>query len=358
MKDYLFSVITPCHNVNIFLLERTFNSIRNQTCGFDKIEWIVIIHNCAEKNALEIEALTAGYPNVKTFRLQNDKKQAASPRNYGIDRATGKYIAFLDADDYNEPDAFEVILGYFRETKAQVVVTRYEVIKESPDVKFAIRPLVNYNQTLKCITGNHKTLDGSMFIHGEAFEIGSKFYSREFLDDNKIRFNEAIPYAEESEFFLRCYGNADTICYLPQFISHFYCMYSDGMTAMLKKSPDVAVNYAKGFKKVFDSGLNLNLYMNTFIWDLLGIYAAILLATMDMTCRERIEVKAILWPYFKTLTPLSPSKTYTKSKIKLMSNLVKLVLGHPRSVSVVMRLLTVFKIDIASRMEIEYDSEF
>jgi glycosyltransferase involved in cell wall biosynthesis len=310
-----------------------------------------------EENALEIENLVRDYQNIKTFRLQNDKNYAASPRNYGIDRATGTYLCFLDADDYVELNAFEVVLGYLRETEAQIIVFRYEVLKENPDIKLTLRPLVYLDQTQKCIVGNHDTLDGSRILHGEAFQIGSKVYLRSFLSENAIRFNEKIPFAEESELFIRCYGKADTVCFLPQFIGQVYCQYSDGMAAMLKKTPEVAMNYAKGFKILFDSGLSLNLFMNTVIWDMLGYYSAVLLATMDLSYKERKEVKRLLWPYVTSLTPLEESKIYTASKIKLMNRLIRTVLGHPALVSVVMSLLKGLKIDMASKMNIEYSAE-
>jgi glycosyltransferase involved in cell wall biosynthesis len=351
------SVVTPCHNVNIQLLERTFKSLRDQTCGFGVIEWIVVIHNCVEENALEIENLVKGYENIKTFRLQNDKNYAASPRNYGIDRATGVYIGFLDADDYVELNAFEVVLGYLRETGAQVIVFRYETLRESSDVKLVLRPLMYLDQTRKCIVGSRDSLDGSRILHGEAFQIGSKAYLRSFLNENKIRFNEAIPFAEESEFFIRCYGNAGKVCFLPQFIGQVYCQYSDGMMAMMKKTPETAMNYARGFKILFDSGRSLNLYMNTVIWDMLGYYSAVLLATMDMSYKERKEVKRILWPYVKTLTPLEESKVYTASKIKLMNRLIRTVLGRPGLISAAMSLLRGLKVDMASKMDIQYDTE-
>jgi glycosyltransferase involved in cell wall biosynthesis len=339
------------------LLERTFESLKNQTCGFDKIEWVVIIHNCVEENALEIESLAEGYENIRTFRLENDKNYAASPRNYGIDRATGTYICFLDADDYVELDTFEVVLGYFQETGAQLLAFRYKVLKDSPDIKLTLRPLVYLDQTQKCITGNHDTLDGSRILHGEAFQIGSKAYSRGFLNENAIRFNENIPFAEESEFFIRCYGTAGTVCFLPQFIGQTYCQYSDGMAAMLKKTPEVAMNYAKGFKILFDSGLGLGLYMNTVIWDMLGYYSAVLLATMDLSYKDRKEVKRLLWPYVKSLMPLEESKVYTASKIKLMNRLIRTVLGHPALIGAAMSLLKGLKVDMAEKMNIGYDSE-
>jgi glycosyltransferase involved in cell wall biosynthesis len=339
------------------LLERTFESLKNQTCGFEKIEWIVVIHNCGEENALEIENMVGDYKNVKTFQLQNDKNYAACPRNYGIDRAAGTYICFLDADDYVELNAFEVVLGYLRETGAQVIVFRYAILKASPDIKLTLRPLVYLDQTQKCIVGSHDTLDGRRILHGEAFQIGSKAYSRSFLNEKGIRFNEKIPFAEESEFFIRCYGNADTVCFLPQFIGQVYCQYGDGMAAMLKKTPETVMNYAKGFKTLFDSGLSLNLCMNTVIWDLLGYCSAVLLATRELSYKERKEVKRLLWRYVKSLTPLEESKIYTASKIKLMNRLIRTVLGRPGLISVFISLMKGLRIDMASKMDIKYDTE-
>lgn len=354
-RQYAVSVITPCHNVNIALLERAFASLRDQTCGFDRLEWIVVIHNCTERNAGEIEALCAGRENIKTYRLKSDRRQAAVPRNYGLTKATGKYIAFLDADDFFETDLFEVVLSHFAETNADLVAFRYEVIMANPDVPVDIRPLVFLDQTQKRIVYDADNRQESKFIHGEAMNLGSKVYLRSFLEENKINFDVRIPYAEEGKFHLMCYGRAKKLCFLPQYIGFYYCRYADSMTGMMKKSPDVVLNYAWGFSNIFDTGLALGLDINTYMWDLIGFLSAILIVSMSMTYRDRKQVYEVMKPYMKMLKPLPVTKVNSASKLKLMNTLVSLVIGRPRLIDCLMRVLKLFRVDIASKMAFRFE---
>ena len=357
MSDYEFSVVTPCHNVNIVLLKKAFETLKNQKFPFDKIEWVLVIHNCIEKNAVEIESLADGYANVKTFRLQNDIHSASSPRNCGLDNATGKYIAFLDADDFYELNTFEVAYNHLLETKAEIAAFRYMVLKEDPDVPTDIHPLTYLDQTKECIVAEHDSWDGSQFIHGEAMNIYSKIFLRSFLNEHKIRFNEEIPYAEDGDFCLQAYGHAKKICFLPQLIGYAYCRYTDSMTSSLKRPPEVILKHANGFKKVFDTGLGLKQYMNTYMWDLTGYMSAILIMSMDTTYAQRKEVKKILWPYVKTLKPIEPCKVYSQVKIKLVQSTVNIVLKHPLLIHIFITLLRKMKIDLQSKMNLRHKKD-
>lgn len=44
---YPVSVVTPCHNVDLELLTKCFDSLKGHTLGFENIEWVLVIHNCA-----------------------------------------------------------------------------------------------------------------------------------------------------------------------------------------------------------------------------------------------------------------------------------------------------------------------
>lgn len=50
MSCYEFSVITPFHNVDLKVFEKTVQYMKDQTIGFDKIEWVVVLHNCDQEH--------------------------------------------------------------------------------------------------------------------------------------------------------------------------------------------------------------------------------------------------------------------------------------------------------------------
>lgn len=100
-KDKI-SVIIPCYNVQKYIM-RCFDSIYSQTYGFENLE-VILIDDLSTDNTWSIlESLQRQYPeNVISLKIQK-KGKCGGARNLGMDICTGKYITFVDADDYVHP---------------------------------------------------------------------------------------------------------------------------------------------------------------------------------------------------------------------------------------------------------------
>ena len=96
----IISIIIPVYNAEK-TIESTINSVLNQT--FIDFELIVINDGSTDSTLEIVHKITD--PRLKVFSYAN-ANQAAS-RNRGIAKATGEYIAFLDADDLWTPDKLE-----------------------------------------------------------------------------------------------------------------------------------------------------------------------------------------------------------------------------------------------------------
>tara|TARA_B100000787_G_C16199015_1_gene303315 strand:- start:6109 stop:7089 length:981 start_codon:yes stop_codon:yes gene_type:complete len=90
------SVIIPNYN-GVLLIERCLDSVFNQEGNFN-LE-VIVIDDGSTDNSLEV---LEDYPQPLIILKQANQGPAAA-RNKGIKKATGKYLAFLDADDYWEP---------------------------------------------------------------------------------------------------------------------------------------------------------------------------------------------------------------------------------------------------------------
>ena len=91
----LVSVIVPCYNGEKDI-ERCLNSIVNQT--YKKIEVIVVDDGSKDNSKELIKEYVNNYPNVNYYYKKNGGLSSA--RNFGLKKATGDYIAFVDSDDY------------------------------------------------------------------------------------------------------------------------------------------------------------------------------------------------------------------------------------------------------------------
>lgn len=100
MSD-LISIIIPSYN-HAHFLARAINSVKAQTYK----NWeVIIVDNNSTDNTDEVLSLFVNQ-RIKTYKINNDGIIARS-RNLGIERACGKYIAFLDSDDWWAPKKLE-----------------------------------------------------------------------------------------------------------------------------------------------------------------------------------------------------------------------------------------------------------
>ena len=61
---YSISIITPFHNVDMKYFTECVASMRRQTIGFERIEWIIVVHNCEPHYYPELQAMFKDDPNV------------------------------------------------------------------------------------------------------------------------------------------------------------------------------------------------------------------------------------------------------------------------------------------------------
>ena len=105
MNQPTVSIITPMYNV-AKVLHRSFDSIIAQTQG--NLEY-VLVDDCSKDDTLkEIDCLRSSVTrdDISFVALHHDvNRGVAAARNTGLDHASGKYIYFLDSDDYIDPHA-------------------------------------------------------------------------------------------------------------------------------------------------------------------------------------------------------------------------------------------------------------
>ena len=142
----LVSIIVPIYNVKDYL-SKCIDSIINQT--YKNIEVLLVddgsTDGCAE--------LLEDYPLDERFKIFHKNNGGLSDaRNYGLDRATGEYIFFLDSDDYIEFDAIEICLKKMIDSDSDIVECRVKHISES-DEFVHVRPDVGEYDNDEAIKG-------------------------------------------------------------------------------------------------------------------------------------------------------------------------------------------------------------
>ena len=98
MPDRLYSIIVPVYNAEA-TLNRCVDSILAQT--YRNFELILVDDGSRDRSAEIIDQYASADPRVIAIHKLNGG--VSSARNAGLDRATGDYVAFIDADDYITP---------------------------------------------------------------------------------------------------------------------------------------------------------------------------------------------------------------------------------------------------------------
>jgi glycosyltransferase involved in cell wall biosynthesis len=100
-----FSIVIPVYNVENYI-KRAINSIINQK--YQNFE-LIIVDDCSDDNTLKIiTAYERKYKNIIVIKHLENRTQHIARMN-GVDAAKGKYILFLDGDDYFTKNAFSIL---------------------------------------------------------------------------------------------------------------------------------------------------------------------------------------------------------------------------------------------------------
>ncbi len=144
----LVSIITPSYNCEEFISD-TINSVISQT--YENWE-MIIVDDCSSDSSTEIiERYILKDDRIKLLRNEINSGPAVS-RNNAINEAKGKYIAFLDADDFWMPEKLESQIFFMEANGVSLSYSSYETMDEEGKKLGIVRnPLekLDYNELLK-----------------------------------------------------------------------------------------------------------------------------------------------------------------------------------------------------------------
>ena len=113
MNEFKFSVVIAAYNSDLWI-SKTINSLINQTVDFEKNIQIIIVNDASTDNTGQIcQGFKAKYPKNIKYIVNEENLGPSTARNIGLKHATGKYINFLDSDDYVSSTTFRSILNFF-----------------------------------------------------------------------------------------------------------------------------------------------------------------------------------------------------------------------------------------------------
>ena len=126
MSNYgneLISIIVPVYNVEQYL-EKCVNSIINQT--YKNLEIILVDDGAIDTSGKMCDELAKIDSRIKVYHKENGGLSDA--RNYGVERATGEYIGFVDSDDYIDSEMYEKLYEVIKKENTDVAECNLKII--------------------------------------------------------------------------------------------------------------------------------------------------------------------------------------------------------------------------------------
>ncbi|WP_107851132.1 glycosyltransferase family 2 protein [Oceanimonas marisflavi] len=212
MKAPKYSAIVPCYN------------------GFDDLDSLVETLLSISSDLLEVVIVDDGSETDYSRALpsnfylyKKDNGGVSSARNYGLDRATGEYVFFLDCDDQVDPDFIDVINSEVAGNKSQVYLFSHNFV--SGDKIYAKK-----NRSL--MDAPSKLVLKKVFNKQILFHNGAVVYSRGFLKEHDLCYSCDLKYSEDVIFILSALSKAKAVT-----VSHksFY-NYIDNDNSVINKS--------------------------------------------------------------------------------------------------------------------------
>lgn len=214
-KQLKLSIIMPVYNVEQYIAE-SIKSVLAQT--YKNWELLCVDDGSKDESVSIIKKYAIN--DSRIILLQKNNGGVSSARNYGIEHASGEYIAFLDADDLALPEMYETMIDLMNKEESDCVFcsftrfflsgkqittfeTSFDALKENPhDIKYFF-----YSIPAKMDGNNLITAD----IHGSCCR---SIFKRKLIQENKIRFVEGIRFAEDQLFVIEYLYRCNKINYI------------------------------------------------------------------------------------------------------------------------------------------------
>lgn len=223
MSTYKLSVIVPTFNLEKEI-DETFNSIKNQTIGFENIEVVFVDDNSTDNTLSKLNKYSREFNNVKVLKTDKNSSYAGKPRNIGIQNATADYVLFLDGDDQLLLNACEILYDKIQLNNADIVIGGH-INVYSNGICQHYPPLLQDNESYFKNTLNPQLLNINP-------AISAKLFNKFLLINNNITFPEGIP-GEDLVFLLESIIHSRNVLTLNNFYVYYRNLNNDSVTLNL-----------------------------------------------------------------------------------------------------------------------------
>lgn len=212
------SIIIPIYNVQDYL-EQCLTSLIG--LDIESYEIIAVNDGSTDKSGDILQEYSNLYPGlIKIYKQENSGQSTA--RNLGLKMASGKYISFVDSDDYIIPQEFVAFWVAVKDKNLDVAIANYrtEIDGDAKELRFRADSLFSKKKQL--LLDSYGVMTGLNYFQ-KAYdyrkdcinvEVVTQIYNREFLQKNELLFCDGLLH-EDTLFSISVYLKAHRIAFFP-----------------------------------------------------------------------------------------------------------------------------------------------
>lgn len=209
----MISVIIPVYNDEEYL-HVCINSVINQT--YSDLEIICVDDDSSDSSYDILQYFAKKDDRIKVLKNEHNKGLGYN-RNRGMEVATGKYVSFLDSDDWISPDTFEVLIEKAEKENLDVLIYKSIVFYEdTQNFGFERYYDMEFMDKWESKVFNHWDLDKTK-LFSIPVAAWNKLYLKSFLDENDIRFPNENLIHEDNPFYCKMITSAERISILNKY---------------------------------------------------------------------------------------------------------------------------------------------
>lgn len=272
-----YSVIVPVYNVENYL-PRCIDSLLAQ--NYADLEILLIDNGSNDQSGQICENYAAQFSNITAYHIPN--KGVGSARNFGLSKAKGEFICFVDADDYLVGNLFSDVESQLDSQLDLLVFSYYNSIEKN---------LSEIDRSAKILPTEGKkdksdfiALFQELWLTDMMYTVWNKIYRREFLEEHQIVF-ESYELGEDVRFNLSVYQHVNTVF----LVKSAYYVYVSGRvdSAMGQYNPNRMNYQLEELGKVDQLMISWNSHDDQFIDQ---IKARILMSNIQNISKQKMSL--------------------------------------------------------------------
>lgn len=232
------SIIMPVYNVEEYI-KQAIESVLNQT--YQNLEIILVDDGSKDESGMICDEYAQRDNRIKVIHKENGG--VSSARNVGMDVAIGKYIMFIDPDDFFENNSCELLYNAIEHTGADYVIGNY-VYTTHKGEKWA-KNMFSVRDNFKVSIDDYRK---ALFVMNSV--VWNKIFKRDFIKRHKLKFVEGI-LAEDAVFSMSCYAYAQKGYYINDVIYN-YRQNEKSESLSTKCTKDYFVKINEAYKLILD----------------------------------------------------------------------------------------------------------